>query len=88
MTELYIGDLNQYRVIREMFDLYSTDISSEDCFKPFEEYWNRRIDSPRMCYVSEVIKVKVTSDDGTYYVPLQLQFNSDEERTFWLLQNL
>jgi hypothetical protein len=87
MTTMWIGDLNQYRAIREMFDIYCTDISSEDCTSPFEDYWNRRIDSPRMCYVYEVIKVKVTSDDGTYYVPLQLQFNSDEERTWWLLQN-
>lgn len=71
MTIMYIGDLNQYRVIREMFDTYSSDISSEDCFKTFEEYWNRRIDSPQMCYVPK----------------LQLTFSSEEEQTFWLLKN-
>jgi hypothetical protein len=24
---------------------------------------------------------------GSYHVPLQLKFTSDEEQTFWLLQN-
>ena len=84
---MWIGDLNQYRAVREMFDIYCTDISSEDCFKTFEEYWNRRIDSPKMCYDIGVTKVKVTLDDGSYYIPLQLKFTSDEEKTFWLLKN-
>ena len=88
MTIMYIGDLNQYRVIREMFDTYSSDISSEDCFKTFEEYWNRRIDSPQMCYVPAVTRINVKlGTEGSYYVPLQLKFTSDEEQTFWLLQN-
>lgn len=88
MTIMWIGDLNQYRIIREMFDTYSTDISSEDCFKTFEEYWNRRIDSPRMNYFSAVTRIKVNLDpEGSYYVPLQLSFESDEEQTFWLLKN-
>ena len=88
MTELYIGDLNQYRVISEMFDIYSSDISSEDCFLTFEEYWNRRIDSPKMGYISGVAGIKVNlAPGGSYHVPLQLKFNSDEEQTFWLLQN-
>lgn len=89
MTELYVGDLNQYRVISEMFDIYSSDISSEDCFKTFEEYWNHRIDSPKMGYVSTAVtRIKVNLEpEGSYYVPLQLTFESDEERTFWLLQN-
>ena len=88
MTTMWIGDLNRYRVIREMFDIYSSDISSEDCFKTFEEYWNRRIDSPRMDYVSAVTRIKENLDpEGSYYVPLQLSFESDEEQTFWLLQN-
>jgi hypothetical protein len=88
MTIMYIGDLNQYRVIREMFDAYSRDISSEDCFKTFEEYWNRRIDSPKMDYLygGAGIKVKL-APIGSYHVPLQLKFTSDEEQTFWLLQN-
>ena len=87
MTEIYISDLNQYRVIREMFDIYSSDISSEDCFRTFEEYWNRRINSPTMCYVPEVTRINVKMVEGSYYIPLQLKFNSDEERTWWLLQN-
>ena len=88
MTTMCIGDLNQYRVIREMFDIYSSDISSEDCFKTFEEYWNRRIDSPRMDYSPGVAGIKVNlAPGGSYLVPLQLKFASDEERTFWLLQN-
>ena len=88
MIEMWIGDLNQYRVIREMFDTYSTDISSEDCFLTFEEYWNRRIDSPKMGYVSGVAGIKVNlAPGGSYHVPLQLKFTSDEEQTFWLLQN-
>ena len=85
---MWIGDLNQYLVIREMFDTYSTDISSEDCFLAFEEYWNRRIDSPKMGYVSGVAGIKVNlAPGGSYHVPLQLKFTSDEEQTFWLLQN-
>ena len=87
MTTMWIGDLNQYRAVREMFDIYCTDISSADCTSPFKDYWNRRIDSPIMCYIIGATKVKVTSHDGSYYVPLQLKFNSDEEQTFWLLQN-
>jgi hypothetical protein len=88
MTTMWIGDLNQYLVIREMFDTYSTDISSEDCFLAFEEYWNRRIDSPKMGYVSGVAGIKVNlAPGGSYHVPLQLKFTSDEEQTFWLLQN-
>jgi len=87
MTTMWIGDLNQYRSVREMFDIYCADISSEDCTSPFEDYWNRRIDSPTMCYDIGVTRIKVMSDDGTYYVPLQLKFTSDEEQTFWLLQN-
>jgi hypothetical protein len=87
MTTMWIGDLNQYRVIREMFDIYSSDISSEDCFKTFEEYWNCRINSPQMGYVPEVTRMNVKLVEGSYYIPLQLSFNSEEERTFWLLQN-
>jgi hypothetical protein len=88
MTTMWIGDLNQYLVIREMFDTYSTDISSEDCFLAFEEYWNRRIDSPKMGYVSGVAGIKVNlAPGGSYHVPLQLKFTSNEEQTFWLLQN-
>ena len=87
MTTMWIGDLNQYRVIRKMFDIYSTDISSEDCFKTFEEYWNRRIDSPRMGNVPEVTRIKVNFVEGSFYLPIQLSFDSEEEQTFWLLQN-
>ena len=87
MTEIYISDLNQYRVIREMFDIYSSDISSEDCFRTFEEYWNRRINSPIMCYVPAVTRINVKMVEGSYYITLKLKFNSDEERTWWLLQN-
>ena len=88
MTTMWIGDLNQYRAIREMFDIYCTDINSEDCTSPFEDYWNRRIDSPTMCYVPEVTRINVKiASEGSYYIPLQLNFSSEEEQTFWLLQN-
>jgi TPP-dependent trihydroxycyclohexane-1,2-dione (THcHDO) dehydratase len=89
MTTMWIGNLNQYLAVRDLFDGWSTDISSEDCFKTFEEYWNRRIDSPKMCYVSTAVtRIKVNLEpEGSYYVLLQLTFESDEERTFWLLQN-
>jgi hypothetical protein len=88
MTTMWIGDLNQYREIRDLFDAWSADISSEDCFSSFEEYWNRRIDSPRMGYVPEVASVNVKlSPEMSYCVPLQLIFSSEEEQTFWLLQN-
>ena len=75
---MWIGDLNQYLAVRDLYDAWRTDISSEDCFRTFEEYWNRRIDSPKMCYVPEVASV---------VMPIQLTFNSDEEKTFWLLKN-
>ena len=78
MTTMWIGDLNQYLAVRDLYDAWRTDISSEDCFRTFEEYWNRRIDSPKMCYVPEVASV---------VMPIQLTFNSDEEKTFWLLKN-
>ena len=87
MTTMWIGDLNQYLAVRDLFDVWSTDISSEDCFKTFEEYWNHRIDSPKMCYVPEVASVVMKSAAGSFYLPIQLTFNSDEEKTFWLLQN-
>lgn len=85
---MWISDLNQYRAIQDLYDAWSSDISSEDCFKTFEEYWNRRIDSPKMCYIPEVTRIKVKlSAEASFYVPLQLTFESDKERTFWLLQN-
>ena len=87
MTTMWIGDLNQYRAIREMYDIWTYDISSEDSFRTFEEYWNCKTDSPRMSYVPEVTRINVKMDKGSYYIPLQLTFKSDEEQTFWLLQN-
>lgn len=87
MTTMWIGDLNQYLAVRDLFDVWSTDISSEDCFKTFEEYWNHRIDSPKMCYVPDVSSVIMKSAAGSFYMLIQLSFNSEEEQTFWLLQN-
>ena len=84
---MWIGDLNQYLAVRDLYDAWRTDISSEDCFRTFEEYWNRRIDSPKMCYILDVSSVIMKSADGSFYMPIQLSFNSEQEQTFWLLQN-
>jgi hypothetical protein len=87
MTTMWIGDLNQYRAISEMYDIWTYDINSKDCLKPFEEYWNNRIDSPKMGYVLGVAGSITKSAEGSFYMPIQLMFNSNEEQTFWLLKN-
>lgn len=88
MTSIYVVDsMNQYRAIRSMYGSWITDISSEEFESSFEDYWNRRVDSPVIHSAPDFTRLRVRANGRIYCLPIQLTFRSDEERTFWLLQN-
>jgi hypothetical protein len=86
MPVLYIGDINKYKDVRYHFDNWSNDISSREFNSEFEDYWNRRVTSPKFTY--DIVRVKVIiNEDKEYYPPITLEFTNDEEKSWWILKN-
>ena len=74
MTTIIFNSTHEYRLIDELFDKWVRDISSDHVHSYFRDYWNSRFDSPKL-------------DDCAPGQRYRLTFNSEQERTFWLLQN-
>jgi hypothetical protein len=73
MTTIF-ASIDKYTEVRKLFNIWITDLSSEEYNTPFHVYWNRRIDSPKMTLIDDVTNI-------------QLSFDSEEKQTFWLLKN-
>ena len=87
MTSIYVGSMDQYREIHDMYYAWMTDLSSEEFESSFEDYWNRRVDSPVIHSAPDITRLRVRFNTRAYCLPIQLSFNSEEEQTFWLLKN-
>ena len=87
MSSIYIGEIEKYKEVSQMFDDWRRDISSIDVVNDFETYWNRRISSPILTYDDRITRISIRDSYSSYYLPFQLKFTNDKEKTWGILKN-
>jgi hypothetical protein len=83
MKSILLDSVDQYDSVYKLYKIWACDISSVEVHSTFSDYWNNRIDSPKMIYED----TSSAANTRLVHIPIQLIFNSEAEKTFWLLKN-